>query len=40
MITDIYADFKFDKHVLWDSPDMTFIKIFQKGGIPRATFPL
>jgi len=30
------TDFKFEKHVPWDSPD---IKFFQKGGVPRVTFP-
>jgi len=34
------TDFKFQKHVPWDSPDMTPLKIFQKGGVPRVTFPL
>ena len=33
------TDFKFDKHVLWDSPDMTFT-FFSKRGVPRVTFPL
>jgi len=28
------TDFKFEKHVPWDSPDMTF-KIFQKGAYQR-----
>jgi len=36
---NMVADFKFDKHVACDSPNMTF-KNFKKGGVPRVTSPL
>jgi len=32
------ADFRFDTHVLRDSPDMT-LKTVQKGGVARVTWP-
>jgi len=35
-VTD--TDFKFDKHVPWDSPDMSF-KNFSKRGHTKVTFP-
>jgi len=33
------TDFKFDKHVPWDSPDMTF-KNFVKRGCTKGNVPL